>query len=96
VVAALFDDVTAYLARLHGEAWLAGELTVRYLRPTPVGVPIALRARVAGRTGRRVFTEATATAGGTLIATARCTKVQVDPARAGRASVALPPAPDPV
>ncbi|HEV8296636.1 MAG TPA: PaaI family thioesterase [Acidimicrobiales bacterium] len=79
VVAALFDDATAYLGRIHHHVWFGGELRVRYLRPTPVGVPLEVRARIAGVDGRKVFTEASASAGGVVVAEAACTKLLVPP-----------------
>lgn len=75
VVAALCDDATAYLGRVHGLVFFAGELCVRYVRPTPVGVPLTIRARITGREGRRVFTTATVQHGDEVVADATCIKV---------------------
>lgn len=54
MVAAVFDDVTGYVLPLVGAAAYTGELTVRYRRPTPVGVPLEIRCRLDGREGRKV------------------------------------------
>ena len=36
-----------------------GELTLRYLAPCPLGVPLEFRARLDGRDGRKLFISAT-------------------------------------
>lgn len=81
IVAAIFDDVMGYLlVFLHVPAF-TGELTVRYLAPTPLGVPLEFRARVTGREGRRILTESEARTGEEVVARARATFVTVDPDR---------------
>lgn len=82
IVAALFDDVLGYLLTLHGVPGFTGELTVRYLRPTPVGVPLTLRGWVVQRSGRRrLHTAAQLHAGDELVASASAVFVQIDAAR---------------
>lgn len=70
VLAAVFDDVLGYLMSTHGIAAFTGELSVRYLAPTPIGRRLDLRSRIVERDGRKVWTEATAHDGEQLIATA--------------------------
>ena len=71
VVAAVFDDLMGFVLTIHESPAYTAELTVRYRRPTPVGVEIEFRARLVDRKGRRLQIEAEATdAAGTKIATA--------------------------
>ncbi|MFT5223812.1 MAG: acyl-coenzyme A thioesterase PaaI-like protein, partial [Glaciecola sp.] len=61
IVAAMFDDILGYLTTMLQTPAFTGSLTVNYLAPTPIGVPLTLRARVINRDGRRIFCEAEAT-----------------------------------
>lgn len=81
IVAAVFDDVLGYLLTLRRTPGFTGELTVRYLAPTPIGQPLVFRARMIGSEGRKRFTVAEATADGRLVATASATFVAVDLSR---------------
>jgi acyl-coenzyme A thioesterase PaaI-like protein len=81
IVAAVFDDVLGYLLSLERMPGFTGELTVRYLAPTPIEVPLTFRARVTGRDGRKLFTAAEARADGEPVATARAVFIGVDPGR---------------
>jgi uncharacterized protein (TIGR00369 family) len=75
IIAALFDDATAFLSRVLDETCVASELTVHYRRPVPLGERLRIEARVARRDGRRIHTEATMHHGDTIVARATCTKV---------------------
>ena len=81
IVAALFDDVLGYLLTVHRVPGFTGELTVRYLRPTPVGTPLTLRGWVVQRSGRRLHTAAQLHAGDELVASATAVFVEIDAAR---------------
>jgi acyl-coenzyme A thioesterase PaaI-like protein len=81
IVAALFDDVLGYLLTLHHVPGFTGELTVRYHRPTPVGVPVTLHGWVVDRVGRRLLTAADARADGQVVASATATFVEVEAIR---------------
>lgn len=82
IVAAVFDDVLGYLLSIRGIPAFTGELTVRYLAPTPIGQPLAFRSRIVDRTGRKVQAEATAHGvDDTLIATGQGLFIEVDPTR---------------
>lgn len=83
IVAALFDDVLGYLMTLHHVPGFTGELTVRYHRPTPVGVPVTLHGWVVDRVGRRLLTAADARAHGQVVASATATFVEVEPRSTG-------------
>jgi acyl-coenzyme A thioesterase PaaI-like protein len=78
VIAGLFDDATAFLTRLLDETCMASELTVHYRRPVPIGRPLIIDARVAGREGRHIYTEATMRDGDATVARATCTKVVIE------------------
>ncbi|MFP4149588.1 MAG: PaaI family thioesterase [Nitriliruptoraceae bacterium] len=81
IVAALFDDLLGYLLTLHHVPGFTGELAVRYHRPTPVGVPLALHGWVVDRVGRRLLTAGDIRADGQVVASATATFVEVDRAR---------------
>jgi acyl-coenzyme A thioesterase PaaI-like protein len=78
VVAALFDDATAFLTRILDETCVGSELTVHFRRPVPIGQLLRIDARVARRDGRRIYTEATMHHGDTTVARAKSTKVIID------------------
>jgi len=70
IVAAMFDDALGYLLTLHGIVAYTGELTVRYLAGTPIGVPLEVRSRIVEHDGRRTIIEGRAVAAGDVVATA--------------------------
>ncbi len=76
IVAAYLDEVGAAAAMSHGgRVYVTGELSVRYVRPTPVETPLLGRGRVTEDHGKYVDVEATledfATGAVTATATAR-------------------------
>lgn len=77
IVAALFDDATAFLTKLLAEPCFAAQLTVNYRQGVPLGVPITIRAWVARRDGRKIYTEAVAEHDGERIADATCLKLAI-------------------
>ncbi|MEX2505251.1 MAG: PaaI family thioesterase [Egicoccus sp.] len=86
IVAAIFDDVLGYLLTLRQEPGFTGELTVRYLAPTPIGQPLRFRARVEAVEGRKLRTVGEARVlgpdgEGEVVATARATFVVIDLSR---------------
>lgn len=60
VVAAVFDDTMGLVLKIVSTPAFTGELTIRYLAPTPVGEELEFRARLARREGRKLFMEAEA------------------------------------
>ena len=54
IVAALFDDVFGFVLGVVEQAAFTGELTIRYVGPTPLHRPLACRARLAERHGRKL------------------------------------------
>lgn len=81
IVAAIFDDVMGYLLSVTRVPAFTGELTVRYLAPTPIGTELTFRSWLVHRDGRRMLIEADATANGQRVATATATFIEVDPSR---------------
>jgi acyl-coenzyme A thioesterase PaaI-like protein len=80
IVAAIFDDVLGYLLTFTHTPGFTGELTVRYLAPTPIGQPLEFRSRVVRREGRKLFCEAEARVAGSdgdLVATAHAVFIAI-------------------
>jgi acyl-coenzyme A thioesterase PaaI-like protein len=84
-VAAIFDDAFGFAAHVAGVPCYAGELTVRFVRPTPTGEPLVLRARATEQVGRKLYLEGTLEHRGVVVATARSLNIHVAPERLGRA-----------
>lgn len=80
IVAAVFDDTMGLVLKIISTPAYTGELTIRYLAPTPVGEELEFRARLARREGRKLFMEAEAydVAGGTQIAAAKATFIAIE------------------
>jgi len=57
--------------------FLTASLHVDYVRPTPLGVPLEVRARVEEVKGRKVTVTATLSAGGDVCARGRVVAVQM-------------------
>ena len=83
-VASMFDDVMGFLATVHRVPTYAGELTVRYLAPTPLGEELDVTAWVSERHPRRMITKAEARHRGRTIAEATCIGVIIGEDRLGR------------
>lgn len=85
-VAALFDQLlgTATIASGHGA--FTAELNVRYRRPTPIGVPLVLRARIDSVEGREVRASGEITADGVVTAQAHGRFVRPNPERLAQLS----------
>lgn len=60
VIAACFDQVLGLANLAAGNAGMTGTLTIRYRRPTPLGVDVLFEARTEGTEGRKIFTAGTA------------------------------------
>jgi acyl-coenzyme A thioesterase PaaI-like protein len=71
VTAAIFDDLFGFVLAVNQLAAFTGELTVRYVGPAPLHVPLEFRARMVGRDGRKLYMEAQASSGDGLFATAK-------------------------
>ena len=70
IVALVFDELLGSTNVVAGVGAYTGTLSVRYHIPTPLGVPIRMRGRIARQEGRKVMTEGKMWAGDTLTAEA--------------------------
>lgn len=79
IVAAAFDDFTGAIIGMLQEPAFTGELTVRFVRPVPVRVPLRLRTWLDSRDGRKLHIHADAHAEDELVATCKAVYITVDP-----------------
>jgi acyl-coenzyme A thioesterase PaaI-like protein len=84
IVAALFDDALGFVTQVVDVPSYAGELTIRYVAPTPIGEPLQLRGHATRRDGRRLYLEGTLEHRGTIVAKARGLNIEVGRERLGR------------
>jgi acyl-coenzyme A thioesterase PaaI-like protein len=78
MVAALFDDFTAFVLPLANTAAYTGELTVRYHRPVPIEVPLEFRARIVGHEGRKLRVTGECVAAGEVVASTEVLFITID------------------
>lgn len=71
LIATAFDEALGYLMWLVGKPAVTGRLEVDYRRPVPVGTTLHLAAAVTGASGRKIYTQATGSADGVVVAEAR-------------------------
>lgn len=67
-LAAVLDDVTGLVLNIHRLPALTASLSISYHRPVPIGTPVAVRAALADRTGRKLTIRAAATVDGDVAA----------------------------
>lgn len=81
IVAALFDDVYGFVLDLEQQPGFTGELGIRYVAGTPVGVPLECRVRLEERSGRKLFMSGDLidASTGTTVATSTATFIAIDP-----------------
>jgi acyl-coenzyme A thioesterase PaaI-like protein len=77
-IAALFDETLGLTQSLTGRPGMTGTLTVRYRKPTPLGVELRIEGTVQRVDGRKIFTEARLYAGDTLTAEAEGIFISTD------------------
>lgn len=96
IVAALFDDVFGYVLGVIHQAAFTGELTVRYLAPTPLHRELSCRVRLDERAGRKLLMTGTLTdvESGEAVASAKATFIAVDPEMFARLTAERPAPPD--
>jgi acyl-coenzyme A thioesterase PaaI-like protein len=70
-IAAAFDEVLGYVQSLGGAPGMTGTLEVRYLQPTPLGVPLRIEAELVRTEGRKIFAEGRFFAGERVTAEAK-------------------------
>jgi len=78
VVAAIFDYLMGFVLHIIETPAFTGELTVRYLAPTPVGIDIEFRAWLQRREGRKLWIDAEATHDGQAVCTATGLFIAID------------------
>lgn len=80
MIAAAFDDVTGFIIGRIGQPAFTGELTVRYVGPTPIETPLVMTAQLDGQERRKLFISGELrTEDGTLTATCRAIYITIDP-----------------
>ncbi len=78
-IAALFDEAMGLVNLLDEVLAFTAQLDISYLAPTPLGEPIIARAQMTRRDGRKIFAEATLSAGETVCATASALFIAIEP-----------------
>jgi acyl-coenzyme A thioesterase PaaI-like protein len=98
IIAALFDDVFGFVLGVVGQPGFTGELTIRYIAPTPLRRRLACRVRLAERQGRKLLMTGELVdidgPGEQLLVEAKATFISVDPAAFDRATAERPAPPD--
>lgn len=80
MIAAAFDDVTGFIIGRIGQPAFTGELTVRYVGPTPIETPLVMTAQLDGQERRKLFISGELrTEDGTLTATCKAIYITIDP-----------------
>jgi acyl-coenzyme A thioesterase PaaI-like protein len=80
MIAATFDDVTGFIIGRIGQPAFTGELTVRYVGPTPIETPLRMTARLDGQERRKLFISGELmTEDGTVTATCKAIYITIDP-----------------
>lgn len=96
IVAALFDDVFGYVLGVIQQPAFTGELTIRYVGPTPLHRELACRVRLDEQVGRRLLMsgELTDTTTGDVCVRAKATFIAVDAEMFARLTAERPAPPD--
>jgi acyl-coenzyme A thioesterase PaaI-like protein len=81
VVAALMDETMGLVMSISTSPAFTGRLTITYRAPTPLGVPLEARARLAGQSGRKITVTGELRAGDRLLAQGEGLFITVDPER---------------
>ena len=82
-VAALMDQLLGVANTVSHHGGMTAELTVRYRKPTPLGVPLTLRARNDSVDGRRIYSSGEILADGEV--TVECTGLFITPSQSALA-----------
>jgi Thioesterase superfamily len=95
-VALMFDEALGVANVAGGHPGMTARLTIRYRRPTPLGVELRLEAWTTARQGRRITTVGTLHAGDVLCAEAEGLFVDLTPGRRVEYFGERPPEAEPV
>ncbi len=98
IIAALFDDVFGFVLGVIAQPAFTGELTIRYVAPTPLHRRLSCRVRLAERVGRKLLmTGELVDIDGPdeqLLVTAKATFIAVDPSAFDQPTAERPAPPD--
>ena len=98
IIAALFDDVFGFVLGVIAQPAFTGELTIRYVAPTPLHRRLSCRVRLAERVGRKLLMtgELVDIEGpdDELLVTAKATFIAVDPSAFDQPTAERPAPPD--
>ncbi|MEL6890384.1 MAG: PaaI family thioesterase [Actinomycetota bacterium] len=80
IVSALFDDLFGFVLTIEQQPAFTGELTVRYLAPTPIDEALECRVRLRERDGRKLHMngELTVRSTGQVVASGRAVFIAID------------------
>jgi acyl-coenzyme A thioesterase PaaI-like protein len=78
MVAALFDDFSAFLLPLAETAAYTGEITVRYHRPVPIEAPLEFRSRIVSHESRKLRVTGECMAKGQVVASTEVLFITID------------------
>ena len=81
VISAVFDQLFGSVMIRSERPAMTGELSVRFLKPTPLKKEILVSGHIVGSEGRRVFCEGEITCDGVTLAEGTCTMVRIDDER---------------
>ena len=82
IVGALLDEVSAYAGMSISKQIVTAELTIRYLKPVPIGLELTVEASVRERIRRSVMVDAQLTCQGIVLARSEGRMVILKPAEA--------------
>jgi acyl-coenzyme A thioesterase PaaI-like protein len=98
IVAALFDDVFGFVLGVVDQPAFTGELSIRYVAPTPLHRRLSCRVRLAERSGRKLLMSGELVdidgRDEQLLVTAKATFIAVDPSAFDRETAERPAPPD--
>lgn len=78
-VAALFDQLFGIGQKLAGQPGVTGQLSVKYLKPTPLNTELTFKGQLEECEGRRILMKAELIANGVITAVADCLLIRLDP-----------------
>jgi acyl-coenzyme A thioesterase PaaI-like protein len=77
-VAAVLDEALGMACIFSGGPAMTGEITIRYVSPTPINTPLRVEARYDRRDGRKIYTSGTIHAGDVLVARSHGVFISID------------------
>jgi acyl-coenzyme A thioesterase PaaI-like protein len=77
-VAAVLDEALGMACIFSGGPAMTGEITIRYVNPTPIKVPLRVEAKFDRQEGRKIYTSGTIHAGDVLVARSHGVFISID------------------